>query len=228
MKCDDLLHKFKLSPSILASDFTRIGEMVQTAERAGVDYIHIDVMDGHFVKPITMGERMINAIRNITKVPLDIHMMVNHPENHYKSFIDAGADLLTVHIESLCDISSLISKIKQHSVQVSVAVKPKTPLQKIENILDQLDGVLVMTVEPGYSGQPFLHDMLPKIKKLYQMLESLGLDIEIGVDGGIDADTAPLVYASGARMLVAGSAIYRPDLSIEGAVNSIRASIAIE
>ena len=97
MKCDNVLHKFKLSPSILAADFTRIGEMVQTAENAGVDYIHIDVMDGHFVKPITMGERMISAIRNITKLPLDIHMMVNHPENHYKSFIDAGADLLTIH-----------------------------------------------------------------------------------------------------------------------------------
>ena len=228
MKCDNLLHKFKLSPSILAADFTRIGEMVETAEKAGVDYIHIDVMDGHFVKPITMGEKMLSAIRNITKLPLDIHMMVNHPENHYKSFIDAGADLLTVHIESLCDINSLILEIKQYPVQVSVAVKPQTSLKTIENILDQLDGVLIMTVEPGYSGQPFLHFMLPKIKKLHQMLEHVGLDIEIGVDGGIDADTAPLVYASGARMLVAGSAIYTPGLLIEDGVNSIRSSIVIE
>ena len=228
MKCDNVLHKFKLSPSILAADFTRIGEMVQTAENAGVDYIHIDVMDGHFVKPITMGERMISAIRNITKLPLDIHMMVNHPENHYKSFIDAGADLLTIHIESLCDIKNLISEIKQYSVQVSVAVKPQTSLQTIENILDQLDGVLVMTVEPGYSGQPFLPKMLPKIRKLHQMLEDLGLSLEIGGDGGIDPDTAPLVYESGARMLVAGSAIYSPDFSIQDGVFSIRSSVAIE
>jgi ribulose-phosphate 3-epimerase len=200
--------KVKIAPSVLSADFARLGEQVAEATKAGADYIHVDVMDGHFVPPITIGAPVVAAIRKWTDLPLDVHLMVESPERQIKQFAEAGADIITVHIEACLDIKKLVSAIKGLGVKAGVSLNPETPLKAITEILPSLDLVLVMTVNPGYAGQPFIESTLEKIADLRSELDKKGLAAELEVDGGINVQTAPKVVKAGARVLVAGAAIF--------------------
>lgn len=198
----------KISPSLLACDFARIGEEAAGMERAGADMLHLDVMDGHFVPNISMGPPVIASIRKATGMFLDVHLMISRPLDYINAFVEAGSDLITFHVESESDVSETLGAIKARGVKCGLVLKPGTSASEAERFLPQLDMVLVMTVEPGFGGQRFMADMLPKIRELRVMADKLcpGLDIE--VDGGIDLNTAPLVVEAGANVLVAGSSLF--------------------
>jgi ribulose-phosphate 3-epimerase len=217
----------KLAPSILSADFARLGEEVALAVEAGVDYIHVDVMDGQFVPPITFGAQMVKAIKPYAKsVPLDVHLMVREPLPMIPSFADAGADILVVHAEAVTHLHRAVHAIKERGVRAGVAVNPGSPLALVEDVLPDLDLVLVMTVNPGYGGQPYIAVMEPKIARLRTMLDERGLQAELEVDGGINETTAPRAIKAGARVLVAGSAIYGRSESVKERVARVRASFA--
>ena len=198
----------KISPSILSADFTRLGQEVEDVERAGADYIHIDVMDGDFVPNITIGPMIVKAVRRITKLPLDVHLMISDPDKFINEFIDAGTDILTFHVEASKHIHRTIQHIKDGGIKAGVALNPATPLGVLEYILDDLDMVLLMTVNPGFEGQKFISDVVPKIEQTREQIDRKGLDIEIEVDGGIGPETIGQVSTAGATVFVAGSAIF--------------------
>ena len=214
--------KVKLAPSILSADFARLGEQVAAATKAGADYIHVDVMDGHFVPPITIGAPVVAAIRKWTDLPLDVHLMIEAPERQINQFAEAGADIITVHIEACPNVRQLISVIKSLGVKAGVSLNPETPLTAISAILPSLDLVLVMTVNPGYGGQPFIEATLDKIAKLRAELDKKGLTAELEVDGGINAQTAPKVVKAGARVLVAGAAVFASGQTVKEALDELR------
>jgi len=215
----------KLAPSILSADFARLGEQVAAATKAGADYIHVDVMDGHFVPPITIGAPVVAAIRKWTDLPLDVHLMIESPEKQINQFAEAGADIITVHIEACPDIKKLVQEIKGLGVKVGVSLNPETPLAAITEILPSLDLVLVMTVNPGYGGQPFIEATLDKIADLRAELDKKGLAAELEVDGGINARTAPKVVKAGARVLVAGAAVFASGQTVKDALAELRAGL---
>ena len=217
--------KVKLAPSILSADFARLGEQVAEATRAGADYIHVDVMDGHFVPQITIGAPVVAAIRSYTNLPLDVHLMIETPENQIRQFADAGADIITVHIEACSHIHRAIQMIKEAGVKAGVSLNPATPVDRLIEILPSLDLALVMTVNPGFAGQAFIEDTLDKIASLRAELDSKGLAAELEVDGGINADIAPRVVRAGARVLVAGAAVFGSGQTIAEAMAKIRASV---
>ena len=198
----------KIAPSILSSDFTRLEKEVKDVEQAGADYIHIDVMDGHFVPNITIGPMIVEAVLRVTKLPLDTHLMISNPDQFIDDFVRAGADIITVHVEAVDHLHRSIQLIRSAGAKPSVSLNPATPLQMIEYILDNLEMVLLMTVNPGFGGQEFIPEVIPKIERLREMIDKRGLDIEIEVDGGINADTINLVSEAGADVFVAGSAIF--------------------
>lgn len=198
----------KLAPSILSADFCNLGQEIKKVAAAGADLIHIDVMDGHFVPNITIGPPVVAAARRSTKLPLDVHLMIEDPDRYLEAFAAAGADILSVHAEVCRDLPATIKKIKQLKVQPAVAVNPDKPLDLILPVLDQVKMVLLMTVFPGFGGQKFITDVIPKIKELKSLVVSRKLSVDIEVDGGIDLTTAPWVVTAGANVLVAGSAIY--------------------
>jgi ribulose-phosphate 3-epimerase len=215
--------KVKIAPSILSADFARLGEQVAEATKAGADYIHVDVMDGHFVPPITIGAPVVAAIRKWTDLPLDVHLMIESPERQISQFAEAGADIITVHIEACLDIKKLVSAIKGLGVKAGVSLNPETPLKAITEILPSLDLVLVMTVNPGYAGQPFIESTLEKIADLRSELDKKGLAAELEVDGGINVQTAPKVVKAGARVLVAGAAIFSSGRTVRESLAELRA-----
>ncbi len=217
--------EIKIAPSILSADFARLGEQVVEATEAGAHYIHIDVMDGHFVPPITIGPVVVKAIRPLTKLPFDVHLMVEKPESQIEQFAEAGADIITVHAEVCPNLHQMVESIKRLNVRAGVSLNPATPLAIIEDVLANLDLVLVMTVNPGYAGQAFMEEVLDKIAHLRQILDDRGLKAELEVDGGITAQTAPKVVQSGAQVLVAGSAIFNRRESVGEAMARIRESI---
>ncbi|MBI4185953.1 MAG: ribulose-phosphate 3-epimerase [Chloroflexi bacterium] len=215
----------KLAPSILSADFARLGEQVAEATRAGADYIHVDVMDGHFVPPITIGAPVVAALRRCTDVPLDVHLMVEAPEHQIGQFADAGANIITVHVEVCRHIHRTVRAIKELGARVGVALNPGTPVEALGEILSSVDLVLVMTVNPGFGGQAFIDSTLDKIARLRAELDARGLTAELSVDGGINSDVAPRVVKAGARVLVAGAAIFNSGETVEAALGRIRSSL---
>ena len=201
----------KIAPSILSADFSKLGEEILAVEKGGADYIHIDVMDGHFVPNITIGPLIVDAIRPITKLPLDVHLMIENPDQYIEAFAKAGADYITVHVEASRHLHRTIQNIKSYGIKAGVVLNPATPVESIQHIIADIDMVLLMSVNPGFGGQKFIPEVLPKIRKVKEMAEQKGLDIEIEIDGGVNSETAKLCMEAGANVLVAGSAIYNEE-----------------
>lgn len=201
----------KIAPSILSADFAKLGEEVQEVERAGADLIHIDVMDGHFVPNITMGPIVVEALRPITKLPLDVHLMIENPDNYIESFAKAGADYITVHVEACRHLHRTLQLIKASGAKPGVVLNPHTPVEQIVHVLNDIDMVLFMTVNPGFGGQTFIESVIPKIRQLRGMIEERGLAIDIEIDGGINEETIKPCVEAGANIFVAGSAIYNKE-----------------
>jgi len=218
-------HDIKIAPSILSADFGRLGEQVAEATKAGADYIHIDIMDGCFVPQITIGAPAVAAIHSYTNLPLDVHLMIEAPEHQIKQFADAGADIITIHIEACPHIHRAVQMIKESGVKAGVALNPGTPMESLGEILADLDLVLVMTVNPGFGGQAFIEGMIDKIVRLRAESDEKGLASELEVDGGINAEVAPRVVQAGARVLVAGAAVFSAGQTVEKALKKIRASL---
>ncbi len=214
----------KIEASILSADLTRLGEQVREAEEAGADSIQIDIMDGRFVPNITFGANLVKAIRPLVRIPLTVHCMIVEPEHHLAAFAEAGANCIMVHQEACPHLHRTLAQIRQLQVAAAVALNPGTPLATIEEVLDSVDVVQVMTVNPGWGGQQFLHSQLDKIRRLRTELQTRGLNVPIAVDGGIDCRTAPQVVEAGATILVAGSSIYNRQASVQENVARLRKS----
>ena len=215
----------KIEASILSADFARLGEQAREAEDAGVDGIQVDVMDGRFVPNITFGPGIVRALRPLVGVTLDADLMIVEPERHLAAFADAGADRITVHWEACTHPHRVLRSIRELGVEVGVALGPGTSIGAVEELLDLVDLIQIMTVDPGWGGQPFLHSQLDKIRRLRRMLDERGLDIPIGVDGGVKLDTAPLVVEAGATVLVSGSSVYNESAPVAENVAALRASV---
>ena len=212
----------KLAPSILSADISRLGEQVSEAVQAGADYIHVDVMDGHYVPNLTFGPLVVEALRRITDLPLDVHLMVQAPERVVPWFAESGASILTVHVEACTHLHRVVQMVKEAGLRAGVALNPATPVSAVEEVLPEVDLVLVMTVSPGFPAQSFIPSVLPKVRRTRALLDELGSEAELEVDGGINAATAPQVVAAGARVLVAGSAAFNARISVADALAELR------
>lgn len=198
----------KISPSILSADFSILGEQVRTADLAGADYIHVDVMDGHFVPNITIGPLVVKALKKTTSRPLDTHLMIENPEKYIPRFAEAGSDILTVHIETCRDILRVLRLIRSCGIKAGATLNPATPLSSLEPVLGEIDLLLIMTVNPGFGAQPFMPEMLPKIEEAKELKRANGYSYEIEVDGGINSETIGKVHRAGAEVFVAGNAVF--------------------
>ena len=214
--------RVKIAPSILAADFARLGAEVAEAEAAGADYIHVDVMDGHFVPNLTMGPPIVRAVRRVTELPLDVHLMMEAPERYLADFAEAGANILTVHVETCPHLHRTVEQIKELGCRAGVTLNPATPAASLQEILRFADLVLVMTVNPGFGGQRYIEGIELKIRQVRDMLDDGGLHAELEVDGGIDAETAGRVVRAGADVLVAGTAIFGAEEGVRSAIERIR------
>jgi ribulose-phosphate 3-epimerase len=212
----------KIASSILSTDFARLGEQVKEAEAAGVDWIHVDVMDGHFVPNITIGPLVVRALRAVTGLPLDVHLMTEEPERYLADFARAGADGLTVHVETCPHLHCTIQQIKELGIKAGVTLNPATPLSSLEEILPEVDLVLVMSVSPGFGGQSYINSSTAKIARLRAMLDRMGSQAELEVDGGINLSTVAAVVEAGATVLVAGSAVFNNRNSVLENVRQLR------
>lgn len=212
----------KIAPSILSADFSRLGDQVREVALAGADYVHIDIMDGHFVPNLTIGAAVVASIRKITNLPLDVHLMVEKPDSMIEQFSEAGANIITVHVETCTHLHRTISQIKKYGVRAGIALNPATPLCVVSEILDFIDLLLVMTVNPGFGGQSFILEMLPKIKEFRKEINAQNRKIELEVDGGINQVTAPDVVKAGADTLIAGTAIFNSNNKIADMIWKLR------
>lgn len=215
----------RIAPSILSADFGRLEREVQQAEAGGADWIHVDVMDGHFVPNLTIGPLVVEAVRRATTLPLDVHLMIESPERHLEAFAKAGADRLTVHQETCPHLHRVVERIRELGVSPGVALNPATPLGTVEEILPRLDLLLLMTVNPGFGGQAFIEDVLGKVERARRQAGEGSLHVE--VDGGIDARTAPRAAAAGADVLVAGSAVFGHPEGPEEGVRQLRGALEV-
>ena len=216
-----------IAPSILSADFARLGEEVAEAEAAGADRIHIDVMDGHFVPNITIGPVVVRSLRRVTRLPLEVHLMIAEPDRYLEAFADAGADGLTVHVEGAVHLHRTLESIARLKRHVGLALNPATPATALDEVLPELDLVLVMTVDPGFGGQDFIAGTVAKIRRIRALLDRVRPECALEVDGGIHPATAPLAVEAGARVLVAGSAIFEDPGGIRAGMARLRASIAV-
>jgi ribulose-phosphate 3-epimerase len=216
------MHRVKIAPSILSADFSRLGQQVAEAEAGGADYIHVDVMDGHFVPNITVGPLVVKAVRRSTYLPVDVHLMIESPERYLANFCDAGASNLTVHVETCPHLHRTVHQIKELGCNAGVTLNPSTPLVSLEEVLPYVDLVLIMTVNPGFGGQTFIEEALSKIQRVRAMLDDIGSQAEVEVDGGINLETAPRVVQAGANVLVAGSAVFAASECIKEAITALR------
>jgi ribulose-phosphate 3-epimerase len=198
----------KISPSILSADFSILGEEIKSLEKAGADLIHVDVMDGHFVPNITMGPPIIKIIRKFTKLPFDVHLMISPVEKYIKAFADAGSDIITIHPEATDNLKRTVTTIKSLGKKAGVSLNPKTPINALMDVINEIDLILIMSVNPGFGGQSFMSEVLPKVKELRQMINENKLKIDIEIDGGINFETAPLAIKAGANILVSGTTIF--------------------
>lgn len=210
-----------IAPSILSADFARLGDEVRAIDRAGADYVHVDVMDGHFVPNLTIGPMVIAAVRKVTDKPLDVHLMIEHPDRYIGAYVDAGADIIGVHAEACTHLHRTVQAIRSAGKKACVVLNPATPLGAIQYVIDQLAMVLLMTVNPGFGGQAFIAEVLPKIRALKALIDDRGLDVDIEVDGGVKVDNVHLVAEAGANVIVSGSGIFRAD-SYEAAIGAMR------
>jgi ribulose-phosphate 3-epimerase len=217
--------RVKLAPSILAADFARLGEQVAEAEQAGADRIHVDVMDGHFVPNLSMGAPIVQSLRRVTSLPLEIHLMISNPDFFLDEFVEAGSASFLVHWEDNCNLHRTVQRIKALGKRAGVVINPATPAAVLEEILRDVEQVLVMTVNPGFGHQHFLPTTLPKIRRVRQMIEQIKPECDLEVDGGIDAETAPLAVAAGANVLVAGTAIFGESETVAAAMDRLRLNI---
>jgi ribulose-phosphate 3-epimerase len=215
----------KLAPSILSADFAHLGKQVREAEQAGADRIHVDVMDGHFVPNISMGPVVVQSLRPVTRLPLETHLMISDPDFYLDEFAEAGSDSLLVHWEGNNNLHRTVQRVKALGKRVGVVINPASPASVLEEILQDVDQVLVMTVNPGFGHQHFIHTTLPKIRRVRQMIDEIKRGCDLEVDGGIDATTAPLTVNAGANVLVAGSAIFSESDGVTAAMKRLRAAV---
>jgi ribulose-phosphate 3-epimerase len=215
----------KIAPSILSADFASLGEAVRAAEAGGADYVHIDVMDGHFVPNITVGPLVVAAVRRATRLTLDVHLMIEAPERYLAEFAEAGADILTVHVETCPHLHRTIQQIDQLGVKPGVTLNPATPIEALWEILPFVRQVLVMTVNPGFGGQVYIETMTDKIARLSAMTRERGLEPDIEVDGGVDAGTAPMIVGAGATVLVAGTAVFHHPDGIAAGIAALKSVV---
>jgi ribulose-phosphate 3-epimerase len=216
----------KLAPSILSADFARLGEQIGEVTRAGADYIHVDVMDGHFVPNITIGAPVVASIRRVTSLPLDVHLMIEHPERYISDFVNAGADIITVHVEASPHLKSTIQAIKEQGVKAGVSLNPPTPLSAADEYIHHVDLILIMSVNPGFGGQSFIPETLPRIANMRKMIDNRKPGIELEVDGGINAENAPDIVEAGADVLVAGNSVFRAEEGISQALQRLREAVS--
>ncbi len=219
------VNTIRISPSILAADFTRLGEQVREAEAAGADMIHIDVMDGRFVPNITMGQMVVEAVRRVTSLPLDVHLMIVEPERYVESFVAAGASVLSVHLEASPNLHRTLQQIRELNCRAGVALNPHTAASALTDIFDMVDHIIVMTVNPGFGGQAFINGMTSKIAELRAMIGDSGRDVELEVDGGISEQTAMTAAQAGATCLVAGSTVFTAQYSVQEGMRRLRAAL---
>ena len=207
-----MAQNIKISPSILSSDFSILGDEIKNLEKAGADLIHVDVMDGHFVQNITMGPPIIKMVRKCTKLPFDVHLMISPVEKYIKAFADAGSDIITIHPEATDNLKRAVSTIKSLGKKAGVSLNPKTPISALMDVINEIDLILIMSVNPGFAGQNFMSEVLPKVSELRKMINDKKLKIDIEIDGGINFETAPLAVKAGANILVSGTTIFSGSL----------------
>ncbi|MDH7570938.1 MAG: ribulose-phosphate 3-epimerase [Armatimonadota bacterium] len=219
--------RVKIAPSVLSADFARFGEEARAAEEAGADYLHLDVMDGRFVPNITFGPGVVEAIHRSCGLPLDVHLMIEEPERYVEVFAKAGAHILTVHAEATAHLYRLLMRIRELGCRAGVSLDPATPLEMVRHALDQVDLLLLMTVEPGFGGQHYIPAMTRKIAEARALLDAEAPDVELEVDGGVNLETVPVVVGAGARVLVAGSAAFGNPKGLKAAISELRARAAL-